>query len=225
MSHAQRRVLLAGGSGLVGRALLERLLADPGVSSLLALRRRAGSGWPSHAKLQVLDVDFAALPILPSLDEVFIALGTTIRQAGSQAAFRAVDYEAVLTTARAAQAAGASRVYLVSAMGADAGSAVFYNRVKGEAEEAVGALGFESTVLARPSLLKGDRAALGQPARAGEGWALRLFAPLGALLPAGLRPIAADDVAAALVSAAREPQPGLRVLSSAAMQGAASPTR
>lgn len=219
---AGRVVLLAGGSGLVGRALLQRLLADATVGRVLALRRRAGSAWPAHSKLQLLDVDFADLPALPPVDEVFIALGTTIRQAGSQAAFRAVDFDAVLAVARAAQAAGARRLYLVSAMGADAGSAVFYNRVKGEAEQALRALGFDSVVFARPSLLLGDRTALGQPERAGEAWAMRLSRPLGGLLPAAVRPIAADDVAAALIAAARENHSGLRVLSSAAMQGAAN---
>lgn len=218
---AGRVALLAGGSGLVGRALLQRLLADATVGRVLALRRRAGSGWPAHPKLQLLDVDFAELPALPPVDEVYVALGTTIRQAGSQAAFRAVDFDAVLATARAAKAAGARRLLLVSALGADAKSSVFYNRVKGETEAALLALGFASTVFARPSLLLGDRDALGQPARAGEAWAMRLASPLGRLLPAAWRPIAADDVAAALIAAAGEDRPGPRWLSSAAMQGAA----
>lgn len=213
-----KRALLVGGSGLVGRALLERLLAEPGYDEVHALLRRPIAGWPQHAKLRTQQVDFAALPQLATTDDAFIALGTTIKQAGSQAAFRAVDFDAVLASARAARAAGAKALFLVSAMGADPKSTLFYNRVKGEAEQAVQDLGFERMVIARPSLLLGDRAALGQPARAGEGVAARLLQPLAGLLPRAVRPIAATAVAQALVQAAREPQTGLRVLRSAEMQ-------
>ncbi len=213
--------MLVGASGLVGRALLERLLAEPGYGEVHALLRRPIAGWPQHAKLHTRQVDFTALPKLPPVDDAFIALGTTIKQAGSQAAFRAVDFDAVLASAQSAQAAGARRLMLVSAMGADPGSRVFYNRVKGEAEQAVQDLGFESLVIAQPSLLRGDRAALGQPSRFGEATALHVLRPLLGLLPRGVRPIEAADVAAALVQAARRGAPGVQHLSSAAMQGAA----
>ena len=109
---------------------------------------------------------------------------------------------------------------MVSALGADAGSRVFYNRVKGEMQDAVAQLGYESVTIAQPSMLVGDRAALGQPVRAGEVWADRLLSPLKALVPRSVRPIAAGDVAAALIAATLEGRPGLRTLSSAQMQGA-----
>ena len=113
-------------------------------------------------------VDFEALQPLAPVDEVYLALGTTIKVAGSQAAFRAVDLDANVAVARAARDAGARRLGLVSAKGADAGSRVFYSRVKGETEDAVAALGFDAVVIARPSLLVGDRESLGQPSRLGE---------------------------------------------------------
>ncbi len=193
-----RAVALAGGTGLVGRAILEGLLADESVTAVHALGRREPD--IIHPKLTPHVVDFAALPQLPPLDEVYLALGTTIKAAGSQAAFRAVDFDANLAVARAALAAGARRAGLVSAMGADAKSRIFYNRVKGETEEALAQLPFDGLVIARPSLLVGDREALGQPVRQAEKVATAVSKFLGPLIPAKYRPIAAADVARALLA-------------------------
>lgn len=216
----QRRVWLAGATGLVGRELLDRLLADPATAELHLLLRRAAPALPTHPKLHTHLVDFDRLPALPPADEVFIALGTTIKQAGSQEAFRRVDFDAVVNTARAGHAAGATRLGIVSALGADARSGVFYNRVKGEMEDAVAKLGYATVVLAQPSLLLGDRARLGQPVRPLEAWAMRWSRPVMAVLPRRVRPILAADVAAALLHAVREPRDGVRVLPSGAMQQA-----
>lgn len=196
-ASAARTALVAGATGLVGRAILQGLLADPSVASVHVLARRAPA--LEHPKLHVQAVDFAALPPLPAVDEAYLALGTTIKVAGSQAAFRAVDFEANLAVARAAQAAGARRVGLVSAMGADARSSIFYNRVKGELEEALARLPFEALVVARPSLLVGDRTVLGQPERRGEKIGLQVSRWIGPLIPKNLRPIRAEDVARALL--------------------------
>ena len=189
---------MAGATGLVGRAVLEGLLADPSVAAVYALGRREPG--VSHPRLTPHVVDFAAPPSLPPIDEVYLALGTTIKAAGSQAAFRAVDFDANLSVARAALAAGARRAGLVSAMGADPKSRIFYNRVKGETEEALALLPFEGLVIARPSLLVGDRGALGQPARAAERVATALGRLVGPLVPANYRPVAAADVARALLA-------------------------
>jgi uncharacterized protein YbjT (DUF2867 family) len=145
-------------------------------------------------------VDFSALPSLPPVDEAYLALGTTIKVAGSQPAFRAVDFDANLAVGRAALAAGARRVGLVSAMGADAHSRIFYSRVKGELEDALAALNFQGFVIARPSMLVGDREALGQLVRSGERIAMHVGALLGPLIPANYRPIAASKVARALLT-------------------------
>lgn len=195
---ASRRALLAGATGLVGREILTGLLADPSASEVHTLGRRPLG--LQHAKLTHHVVDFTALPSLPPIDEVYLALGSTIKVAGSQQAFRAVDYDANLAVARAAKEAGARRAGLVSAMGADPGSAIFYNRVKGELEKALEALGFEGLVIVRPSVLVGDRAALGQPERSGEKLALRVSTLLRPLVPRNYRSIAAGDVAAAVLS-------------------------
>ena len=213
-----RIALLAGASGLVGRALLALLLDSPRYRRVYVVLRRAVADLAGHAKLVTTRVDFAALPALPPVDDVFIALGTTIRAAGSQQAFRQVDFDAVVGTARAARAAGARRLMVVSALGADAASPVFYNRVKGEMQQAVVMLGYDSVVIAQPSLLLGDRSALGQPTRAGEAWAQRLLRPLSGWLPARVRPIRAEDVARALLRAALEAAPGVRILGCAEMQ-------
>ena len=219
MSPSSRTALLAGATGLVGRALLARLLRRH--ASVDVLVRRAAPELGSDPRVRLHVVDFARLPTpFPAVDDVFIALGTTIAVAGSQAAFRAVDFDAVVDTAKASRAAGATRLAIVSALGADARSRVFYNQVKGEMEQAVAALGFDSVAIARPSLLFGDRAALGQPVRSGEVWAARLTRPFGWLVPRAVRPIAAGDVAAALVRTTGQGAPGLHFLSSAAMQGA-----
>ncbi|HSQ71627.1 MAG TPA: hypothetical protein VLM87_04330, partial [Rubrivivax sp.] len=153
-------------------------------------------------------VDFTALPALPKADAAYCCLGTTIKVAGSQAAFRAVDFDAVLAFARAAQRAGVQRFAVVSALGASPRSAGFYNRVKGEMEEALAGLGFASLVIVRPSLLAGDRAALRQPARTAERLALALTAPLAPLIPKAWRPVAAATVAHAMRRALAEAGPG-----------------
>ena len=211
----RRSVLLAGGSGLVGRELLDGLLADAAVATVHVLGRRK---LPlEHAKLAQHLVDFQALTGLPWVDEAFIALGTTIKVAGSREAFRAVDFDAVLAVAQAAKTAGATRLGVVSAMGADAHSRIFYNRVKGEMEEAVRALRFESLVIARPSLLVGDRARLGQPVRPGEAIGERLSHWLAPVIPRHYRPIAARQVARALLQALPAGR-GVRVMLSGEMQ-------
>jgi uncharacterized protein YbjT (DUF2867 family) len=193
-----RTVVLAGATGLVGRAILEGLLADESVTAVHALGRREPD--VRHPKLTPHVVNFKALPSLPPLEEVYLALGTTIKTAGSQSAFRAVDFDANLAVAHAALAAGARHAGLVSAMGADAKSRIFYNRVKGEIEEAVARLPFEGLVIARPSLLTGDRETLGQPNRPAERIATVVSKLLHPLIPSNYRPIAAADVARALLA-------------------------
>lgn len=214
-----RTALLAGATGLVGGALLPMLLAGEHYQRVHVLLRRVVPDIKADARLTIHRVDFARLPTaFPTVDDVYIALGTTIKAAGSEAAFRRVDFEFVLNTARAARAAGATRLAVVSALGADPASRAFYNRVKGEMQAAVTELGYTSVVVAQPSLLLGDRAALGQPERTGEVWAARLLGPLGRVVPKCVRPITARAVAAALLAAMREAQPGMRVLKSGDMQ-------
>lgn len=215
---APASVLLAGATGLVGRELMHQL-AGSGSPLVLLTRRPLPAGY-APIRAHVVQVATLAQPgPLPPLGAAFIALGTTIAQAGSQEAFKAVDLDAVVAVARAAQAAGATRLAVVSALGANANSSVFYNRVKGEAEVALAALGFERLVLARPSLLAGQRESLGQPTRRGEVWTLRLTRPIARLIPAAWRPIEAHVVARAMLRALAETAaPAVRVIESSELQ-------
>lgn len=211
--YSLRSALLAGGTGLVGRALATQW-TGPQPLHLLVRREIAPTG-PSQ-RLHV--VDFAALPPLPRAEWAFCCLGTTIKVAGSQAAFRAVDHDAVLAFARAAVAAGVTHFALVSALGADARSRNFYSRTKGEVEAALRTVGFRHLVIARPSLLSGDRASLAQPSRIGEVLTLALTRPLAGLIPKAWRPIDAGVLARALMRALGQAAPGVTVLDSAALQ-------
>ncbi|MDG9927835.1 MULTISPECIES: oxidoreductase [unclassified Pseudomonas] len=200
-----QRILLAGATGLTGEHLLDRLLSEPTISRVLA---------PSRAPLAEhphLDNPVGALAeLLPSLqgpiDSAFCCLGTTIRQAGSQDAFRAVDHDLVLAFARRAHELGARHFLVISAMGANPGSSVFYNRVKGETEAALRAMDWPQLTIARPSLLLGPR----REFRLGE----RLAAPLLRWIPGKYRGIEAAVLARALWRLALEEGEGVRVVES-----------
>ncbi|VVT47722.1 Oxidoreductase [Kosakonia radicincitans] len=191
-----RVVLLAGASGLTGGQLLQLLLNDPGVICIHALSRKPLR--VSHPKLQVHLVDFRSLPQLPHADEAYLALGTTIKVAGSKEAFRAVDFDANLAVAQAAIRAGVSRIGLVSASGASVRSSMFYTRVKGELEDALRALPLTTLVIARPSLLLDYRSGLGQPVRLGEIISIPVAKLLSPVLPGPYKPVRALAVARSL---------------------------
>lgn len=215
METQPRTAVVAGASGLVGGLLLDALLEEPLYREVLSLGRRPLP--KQHPKLVQRTVDFARLgdEALPSVDDAFCCLGTTIKKAGSQEAFRAVDHDAVLAFARATKQAGARRFLVVTALGADPGSRVFYNRVKGEVQEHLKGVGFESLVILQPSLLLGDRS----ESRPGEHAAIvasRVLAPL--LRPFASRPIEARTVARAMLALAREAPKGVKVAPSGELQ-------
>jgi uncharacterized protein YbjT (DUF2867 family) len=216
--------LIAGATGLVGKELLALLLKDSACREAHSLVRKPAA--QTHTKLHSHVVDFAklgtasgaALP-LPQLDEVYICLGTTIKVAGSQEAFRAVDFDAVLAVARTGIARGATKIGVISAMGASSKSGVFYSRTKGEMEEAVSRLGYQSVSIARPSFLAGDREALNQNARPGEKIALTAMSIFNPLIPKNYKAVQASDVAAALMRQVRKGVAGQTVLLSGQLQG------
>ena len=215
-STHSRTALVAGATGLVGQAILSLLLADKRYSTVHVVGRRAPE--VKHPKLVVhISTSLADWPC-PAVDDVFIALGTTIKVAGSKAAFKAIDGDAVIAIAAAARSAGATRLAVVSAMGADPTSNVFYNQVKGAMEAAVSQLGLATLVIARPSLLAGDRGALNQPERVAEKLALSAFKLLNPLIPANYRSINASSVAQAMVGTLQTAGAGRRVLLSGDMQ-------
>jgi uncharacterized protein YbjT (DUF2867 family) len=183
-------IILIGASGLIGGLLAARLKGQP----LTAIGRRAVSGIVNQRIAPV--AEWPALVAALSPDVAISTLGTTIRAAGSQAAFAAIDHDVVVAFARAARDAGARQFVMVSSVGA--GGASFYLKTKGRAEASVRALGFARVDIFRPGLLLGDRAGDARPVE-------RLFAALSpltnALTPRAFdhyRAIAADDVAAAM---------------------------
>lgn len=231
-TQSRPRVVVAGATGLVGRAVLALLTSRPAApglpknSSITALVRQPAqlAGLPAGVKGQLVDLSAlgrAGVEGLPPLDWAVCCLGTTIKAAGSQVAFRAVDFDAVLAFARATKVAGASRLAVVSAMGAQARSSVFYNRVKGEMEQALIALDLPRLVIVQPALLLGERASLGQASRPGEALAQRWMPRFAGLLPRSLRPIRADSVALAMITALAVDGPAVSRLASDQLQALA----
>ena len=204
-----RTVAIVGASGLVGRECVRQFAAHGGFSRVTAIVRRPLAAELMLPRVEAALVDFEHLAAAEEhfrTSHLVCALGTTIRQAGSQDRFRAVDFGYALAAASLARASGARHFLLVSALGADPGSRVFYNRVKGELEAAVGSLGFPSLTIVRPSLLLGERA----ERRVGEivaRWALKLAPPK-------YRGVEARAVATALLQAALEDRPGIRIIES-----------
>ena len=211
--NKNRCALLIGATGLVGTKLLKLLLADASYGEVHTVGRRAPS--VTHTKLKAHVVDLAnprQLAALPQVDDVYCALGTTIKVAGSQAAFKAIDLDAVVAVSKATVRKNAAmRLGVVSAMGADAKAGVFYNRIKGEMETAVAQLGFESVSIARPSMLAGDRDSLKQASRLGEQIGLKLMTAVSFLIPANYKAIEASDVARALHRMVTEGHAGVRI--------------
>lgn len=205
MHLTPQHILLAGATGLTGEHLLDRLLNERTVERVLAPSRRPLA---AHPRLENPVGELADL--LPQLggpvDTAFCCLGSTIRQAGSQEAFRAIDLDLVVAVGRRARELGARHYLVISALGADRGSSVFYNRVKGEMEDALRDQGWPQLTLARPSLLLGPR----QEFRFGE----RLAAPLMRLIPGKYRGIEACTLARALWRLALETGEGTRVVES-----------
>ena len=206
-----RTALLAGATGLVGGHVLEQLLADDTWSRVVTVGRRASA--QHHEKLEQRIVDLGALAAqadLPHADDIFCCLGTTIRQAGSRAAFRRVDHDFVLSLANAGLRLGATQFLLVSAIGADPDSRVFYSRVKGEVESAIRKLPYRAVQIFRPGLLLGHRAEF----RLGERMAMYIAPVVQPLLVRPLRryrSIQARDVARAMERIAREAPRGPNV--------------
>lgn len=205
-----KSVMLIGATGLVGQLVLQKALAHPGVSQVVALTRRPLA---VHAKLLNLVVDFDALPPDASwwrVDVVVCALGTTMRVAGSKVAFYRVDHDIPLRVARLARQHGAQAYALNSALGADPSSRVFYSRTKGELERDLQGLGYPSLTLVRPGLIGGERS----ESRPAEQLALRVSSWVRPLLPPRYRVVPAERIAHHLLAAALAPAAGVRIIES-----------
>ena len=211
--------MLVGASGLVGGHCLQFLLDDPEFEKVITLGRRELS--TKHTKLEQHVIDFDRLNKYADLfkaDDIFCCLGTTIKKAGSQEAFRRVDFGLPLEIANLAKAKDATQFLLVSSLGADSGSRVFYNRVKGELEEAISKIDFDAVQIFRPSLLLGERAEFRLGERIAEKVS-RLFSFVFVGRFANYRPIQAHLVAAAMIITAKAQPSGVNILESAQIRG------
>lgn len=213
-------ILLVGATGLVGRHVMERALADGRVDRLVAPTRRP---LPSHPKLFNPLVDFQCLPGDAdwwSVDGAICALGTTRAKAGWATleyarAIRTVDHDYPLAVARLVRGRDAACFALTSTMGANAGSRFLYTRTKGELEERLKELRFPSLTLVRPGLIGGQR----DDARATERIAGAILGTLAPLLPRHFRINPAERIAEVLTDAAVEGPPGCQVVEAGTLAG------
>lgn len=202
------RILLVGATGLVGSNVLAKLLTDVRVQAVVAPTRHPLA---AHAKLENPVVDFARLPVDAewwAVDGAICTLGTTRAKAGSDQAFRQVDYDYPLAVARLAREHGATRFALNSSMGANASSRLLYPRTKGEVEQAIRDLAFPSLTIVRPGLIGGER----NEFRAGERIAAVVLGALAPLLPRRYRISPATAIADALIEAAIEGASGVHMI-------------
>lgn len=205
------KLLIVGSTGLVGSHVLDLALADPRVGAVVAPVRRPV---PERPKLQAPVIDYERLPDDADwwcADVVICAIGTTMKAARSQDAFRHADHDYPLEVARIARKHGARVFVLNSAWGADPGSQLFYYRVKGDLERDMISVGFGSLTFVRPGLIGGNRTEL----RLGERIASLSLEALGAILPRSLRVNPAANIARALLNAALEGRPGIHAVNPA----------
>ncbi len=209
-----RVAIIAGGTGLVGNAVVHDLLEDPEFSEIYAVGRRPLA--ISHAKLHVISIDFenltqVALPQASKVTDAICTLGTTRGKAGSEQVFRNVDLTYVVNFAEWAKSRGVQHFAVMSSMGANPRSRTLYMRTKGDMENAIKAIGFESTIIARPSMLTGPR----KERRIAEWVFGRIVFPLiGWALPKRYRAIPSYAVARAIVESLKTAPPGLTILTS-----------
>jgi uncharacterized protein YbjT (DUF2867 family) len=210
-----KTALIAGATGLVGNQLLNLLLRESYYDKVIVLTRRAID--VSHPKAEIIITDFDQLEMHAQqlkADDVYCCLGTTIKQAKTKTAFEKADKDYPFALGKITRAGGARQFFLVSALGADRNSSIYYNRVKGEAEQLILGIGFESLHIFRPSLLLGDR----KEKRAGEDAAKVVYKIFGLLIPQKYKAIDAGKVARAMLAFAQRNEAGVHFHESAELQ-------
>lgn len=209
-----KTALIAGGTGLIGKQVLQLLLESANYSKVIALSRR---DLESHAKLVQIKMEFGNITEKGhslKADDVFCCLGTTISKVGSKEKFRQVDFYYPFLLAKIMHSAGAKQYLLISSLGANKASRIFYNEVKGEVEEAVSTVGFETVHVLRPSLLLGTRT----EKRSGEDAAKFFYKVFGFLIPEKYKAIEAIKVAKAMVHFASQNKSGIFIHESGELQ-------
>jgi len=210
------KAVIAGATGLTGSNLVLKLLAGDKSTEITCLVRTIPEDKPDGVTYIKTDFDMIHYKKFKA-DTAFTCLGTTIKKAGSRENFYRVDYHYNLMFAETCKQAGVERFILMSALGANSRSSVFYNRVKGELEEAIINLNFKSLTIVRPSLLEGPR----EEYRAGELCARKAMALLNPLLIGRLRryrSVNIDKITSAMVEAAFLNNPGLRIIENEEIQ-------
>ncbi|MDF9800666.1 uncharacterized protein YbjT (DUF2867 family) [Catalinimonas alkaloidigena] len=198
-----KNALIAGATGLIGSELLRILKHHPYYQKVYVLTRRPLD--ISHERITEIIVNFDELSAadLPQIDDIYCCLGTTMKKAGSKEGFRKVDYDYPLKLAKLGKEKGARQYLIVTALGADKKSRFFYNQVKGEAEEAIAATGYEALHIFRPSILLGDRGENRTGERIGQVM-MNVMSPLMLGTLKKYRPIEGKNVAEAMFIAAKQ---------------------
>ncbi|MBL7871028.1 MAG: NAD(P)H-binding protein [Cyclobacteriaceae bacterium] len=206
--------LIAGATGLIGNQLLEFLISDSHYSKIIALSRKPLS--ITNPKVENIVMEVEQLERHPELkaDDVFCCLGTTMKQAGSKVAFRKVDFDYPLHLAKVLKGNGAQQFLLISALGANKNSLVFYNQVKGEIEEAIKSVGFKALHILRPSLLLGSR----KEQRSGEDAAKVFYKIFGFLIPKKYQGLESIKVARAMHALSKKELAGVFIYESNVLQ-------
>ncbi len=210
-----KTALIAGSTGLIGKHLLQLLLESDQYNLVKAITRKPLDF--QHPKLENIIVDFDRLTEQYAhfkADDVFCCLGTTMKQAGSKDAFQKVDYVYPVELAKICKSQGAKQYLLVSALGANKKSSIYYNRIKGELEEAIDVLGYERYDIFRPSLLMGERT----DKRAGEDAAKLFYGIFGFLIPTKYKGIQGNKVAQAMIYFSSSTEKGKFIHESSALQ-------
>jgi len=210
-----RTAIVAGASGLIGKELVQKLIRSDQYSRIYVLSRKK-SGLV-NVKIKELVIDFNKIDQLKfdeRIDDVFCTLGTTMKQAGSRDNFKKVDYEYVVALAKLGKFLGASKFLVISAMGANSKSSVFYNKVKGMTEEALIDIGFNQLVILRPSLLLGERSEM----RFAERLSGLLMKGLNFIIPDNYKAIKAEKVANSMIKMANNSTKMVLIVKSGEMQ-------
>jgi len=210
------KAVIAGATGLTGSTLTLELLARDEFTDITCLARTIPE--ERTKGITYIQTDFDMIHYKKfSADTAFTCLGTTIKNAGSKENFYRVDFHYNLMFAEACKKRGVERFILMSALGANSRSSVFYNRVKGEIEEAITNLNFKSLAIIRPSLLEGPRTEV----RPGEIFATKVMTVINPLLVGGFkkyRSISVDKIASAMAEAAILNYPGVRIIENDELQ-------
>ena len=210
-----KTALVAGSSGLIGNQLLSLLLEDSRYAKIIAISRNPLE--LTHPKLENIVLDFEQLKQHShalKCDDIFCCLGTTIKKVKTKEAFRKVDFQYPLELARIGKEQGAENYLLVSALGANKNSSLFYNQVKGEVEGAIAKIGIPTLHIFRPSLLVGPRS----EQRSGEEAAKWVYKIFGFLIPTKYMAIESKKVARAMISVAQEKRNGVIIHESKELQ-------